>query len=497
MLYIPSLLALATIVAGHIMGVSPENQHLYDVSDDGTWRCLLDLSIVLQAHQINDNFCDCPDGSDEPGTNACEFTEDAPQYFYCANEGYLPKYIENFKVNDGVCDYDVCCDGSDEYLSGKCENRCGEVMQQYQNYINDRGLAMVNALKFKDELVAKARVNKAKLEEKVASMKSELQSKTQDLERLNQQLKEAEDDETNDENFSQSILNELASYAELIENQFSQLFASSNAQKERVAQLEQLLADLVKNYNPNFNDLSVKQCVKLFEEYISNKPQESENQPTLEKFKEGFASLAEKLKLWLPVSTPGIAIVPNLGNMMHYYYGQLISNFKPKEPTNESQAPKRRFTGSLSKLREKISSAEKDLNAQMADFSIHDDSLQKDYGPNEILRAVEGEWVNKKIGEYTYKLGFLDAIYQDNTLVGRFANFDGSSLHYTQGSKCWNGPQRSAVVQIVCGPLNDLVSVSEPEKCQYKFILESPIGCSQMSNDEIGESFKVDTSGFN
>ncbi|SGZ50153.1 CIC11C00000004453 [Sungouiella intermedia] len=436
------------------MGVSPENQHLYDVSDDGTWRCLLDLSIVLQAHQINDNFCDCPDGSDEPGTNACEFTEDAPRYFYCANEGYLPKYVENFKVNDGVCDYDVCCDGSDEYLSGKCENRCGEVMQQYQNYINDRGLAMVNALKFKDELVAMARVNKAKLEEKVASMKSELQSKTQDLERLNQQLKEAEDDEANDENFSQSILNELASYAELIENQFSQLFASSNAQKERVAQLEQLLADLVKNYNPNFNDLSVKQCVKLFEEYISNKPHESENQPTLEKFKEGFASLAEKLKLWLPVSTP------------------------------ES-------------LLEKISSAEKDLNAQMADFSIHDDSLQKDYGPNEILRAVEGEWVNKKIGEYTYKLGFLDAIYQDNTLVGRFANFDGSSLHYTQGSKCWNGPQRSAVVQIVCGPLNDLVSVSEPEKCQYKFILESPIGCSQMSNDEIGESFKVDTSGFN
>ncbi|KOM50100.1 hypothetical protein LR48_Vigan08g092700 [Vigna angularis] len=57
--------------------------------------------------RLNDNFCDCPDGTDEPGTSACPSAK-----FYCRNLGSKPQFIVSSHVNDHFCD---CCDGSDEH----------------------------------------------------------------------------------------------------------------------------------------------------------------------------------------------------------------------------------------------------------------------------------------------------------------------------------------------------------------------------------------------
>lgn len=92
---------------------------------------------------INDGHCDCPDdGFDEPGTAACEKGR-----FYCKNAKSLDKYIESYKVNDGVCD---CCDGSDEYLNlfgtTKCENTCNDIQRKYrqQVYLEKAKISKVN-----------------------------------------------------------------------------------------------------------------------------------------------------------------------------------------------------------------------------------------------------------------------------------------------------------------------------------------------------------------
>ncbi|KAL3274019.1 hypothetical protein HHI36_015437 [Cryptolaemus montrouzieri] len=66
----------------------------------------------IKFSKVNDDYCDCEDGTDEPGTSAC-----SNGFFYCNFEqSDLTKLNENgkipsSKVDDGVCD---CCDGSDE-----------------------------------------------------------------------------------------------------------------------------------------------------------------------------------------------------------------------------------------------------------------------------------------------------------------------------------------------------------------------------------------------
>lgn len=462
---IPVLVAVAA--ASAVRGVPPEKQHLY-ASTNGKWLCLLDPSIVLLYDQINDNYCDCPDGLDEPGTNACEFTAEAPHYFYCENKGYKSGYIENYKLNDGVCDYELCCDGSDEYLSGKCPNVCGLVKDQFDNFLGTKKAEMAAAMRVKSGLRDKAlqarnavHRNVQLLKEEVAALEGALKS-------------EAENAQLSDSN---PVNADFSAYMEKLRGKFAEASEYTAGLGSQVKALELILTDLLENYNPNFNDQAVKRAVNTFADFVSNKPETSK--PLFELSDFSLDHIREKFSLKVDTVAEK-APVGFLGSCLQKIIGG---------PSQANEAPK---TPEIPKSSQKTEQLSQELKSKSADLSFYQDQLTQDFGEDDIFRAVQNKWVEKKIGDYKYRLGFLDALYQDNTLVGRFSGISGNLMHYTRGSKCWNGPQRSAVVEMVCGADHELLSVAEPEKCQYHFMLATPIVCKEYSDEELASWFVVD-----
>ena len=53
-----------------IVGVRSDQRHLYGPNSGGNFRCL-ETGEEIPLDEVNDDFCDCGDLSDEPLTGAC------------------------------------------------------------------------------------------------------------------------------------------------------------------------------------------------------------------------------------------------------------------------------------------------------------------------------------------------------------------------------------------------------------------------------------------
>lgn len=256
------LYALCGLVKGAetVVGVPETRQSLYEASNDGKWACLGDSSVIIDKGQINDGICDCPDGSDEPGTGACGMK--APQ-FYCENNGFLPRYISQSKVGDGVCD---CCDCSDEKLTkGEVFYRgteCSDLQSSFDKFVHQElenhhhGLQQLLQLRAKSPAPVKTQKG---LSEQIGRLSGQLSNNEKVL--ASEKAEYAE--RLKEEN---PLLYEFEhlhvdSIASAVNEEFDKMIRVSRAYEDLV----KIFNALTENYSSHLMDLVVNENVKKYQ----------------------------------------------------------------------------------------------------------------------------------------------------------------------------------------------------------------------------------------
>ncbi|CAB4069117.1 PRKCSH [Lepeophtheirus salmonis] len=183
-------------------GVDPDFVSFYDSAKN--FQCL-DGSSIIDYRKVNDDYCDCEDGSDEPGTSACPNGS-----FFCHNMGFMQSRIPSSRVNDGICD---CCDGSDE---------------------EQRMIIIEEGLKLKEGLVLSA--------QKIYSQK------TEELVLRENELKEFE--------AQRSTSNSIKESAETLERAALEVYKEIE-EKERLMKEEEERLEKEEEFYDRFNNLDV------------------------------------------------------------------------------------------------------------------------------------------------------------------------------------------------------------------------------------------------
>ncbi|KAJ7562957.1 hypothetical protein O6H91_03G090200 [Diphasiastrum complanatum] len=91
---VPDIWVIASTAVPDLRGIAPTDLEYYDSS---TILCR-DNSKSFLRERLNDNFCDCTDGTDEPGTSACPESR-----FYCKSAESGTENLFSSRVNDGIC----------------------------------------------------------------------------------------------------------------------------------------------------------------------------------------------------------------------------------------------------------------------------------------------------------------------------------------------------------------------------------------------------------
>lgn len=265
--------------------------------DTTTFTCISHPAIKIPFSAVNDDFCDCPDGSDEPGTSACahlsrhspltvadrpgssdlKLTSSLPG-FYCKNKGHRPSYVPFQRVNDGICDYELCCDGSDEWArvgGTKCEDRCKEIGKEWRKKEEKRQKSMTAALKKKKEILVDAGRMQKETEDHIKKLEVEVEAEEIKVKNLEAELEEVQKREQSKvvkgkKKGKANVLAELAKgRVEELRNALVEVRAERDETRSRIKELEVILSKFKVEYNPNFNDEGVKRAVRSWEEYAA------------------------------------------------------------------------------------------------------------------------------------------------------------------------------------------------------------------------------------
>ncbi|KAK4177226.1 putative glucosidase 2 subunit beta precursor [Triangularia setosa] len=524
-------------------GVGPEFVKFFESKT--VFPCISNPSITLKASQVNDNSCDCPDGSDEPGTAACANidplspeqplpgsvtgttnTTAALPGFWCVNAGHIGSYLPFMYVNDGICDYELCCDGSDEYAHTggvQCENRCDSIGKEYRRLEEGRRQNKERSAKKRRTLVKESRELRRRVEVKIANLKTEVRDLDAKKAELQAKFEEVERSERGKVVKSEGrggklgVLVGLAkSRVNELRNTLDKIMDQRDDLQDKVDQLEDILTKLKEEYNPNFNDEGVKAAVKAWEDYAAGQTSETKgdlaDSDIMEVLKEDSETSGINWAEFETGEASDIDVVYNweaylpapvrdyVHQKLNFLRGWAIENgILADNPTSGGES--RLITAA----REALDSASNAHAVKLGQLEEEQRELEKDYGPDDIFRALKGKCISGEAGEYDYELCWFDKTTQKskkghgNTNMGNFARIDKEFvdeeerldgkglgkgqrlvLRYENGQGCWNGPNRRTDVYLGCAETDEVWRTVEAEKCVYRMEVGSPAACEDV-----------------
>ena len=215
--------------------------------------------------------------ADRPGNSDLDVALGLPG-FYCKNKGHRPSYVPFQRINDGICDYEMCCDGSDEWArvgGTKCEDRCKEIGKQWRKQEEQSQKSMTAALRKKKDLLVDAGRQQKEIEVHISELEAEIKGAEVKEQGLEADLQLAQDQDrkvvrTGKGKGKLSALTNLAKgRVEELRNALVDVRRQRDESRERVKELEDILAKVKVEYNPNFNDEGVKRAVRSYEDYAA------------------------------------------------------------------------------------------------------------------------------------------------------------------------------------------------------------------------------------
>lgn len=184
-------------------------------------------------------------------------------------------------MNDGICDYDLCCDGSEEWegVGGvKCEDKCKEIGKEWRKQDEVRQKSHTTAAKKRKELVTEAAKQKKEVQDRIKTLETQIEGAEIKVKQSEAELTEVQKKEKGrvvkaspgQKGGKVGVLIQLArERTEELRDSLLRVKEERDSSRSRLEELEVILEKFKEEYNPNFNDEGVKRAVRAWEDYAA------------------------------------------------------------------------------------------------------------------------------------------------------------------------------------------------------------------------------------
>uniref|UniRef100_A0A8C7I3K5 Glucosidase 2 subunit beta n=1 Tax=Oncorhynchus kisutch TaxID=8019 RepID=A0A8C7I3K5_ONCKI len=436
-------LAMGTGTAVEIQrprGVPQSKRQFYE--ENKPFTCL-DGSSTIPFDRVNDDYCDCRDGSDEPGTAACPNGS-----FHCTNAGFRPAFIPSSRINDGICD---CCDTTDEYNSGAtCQNTCREMGRKERESLQIMAEITKEGFLLKQQLIHEAKRAQEDKQGKLTELQGSKKGLEGKVEALRTVKETAEDPE--------------------------------KEAKERH----------LKSWEGKYSGITLEAIISLLLTYAHHK---------FSMYL--FSSHTKKVLLCCSVKPRYLNVLAFFWFPNPFLQGLLGGEGKVDTSTFETvwSGIKDKYLSEVSTYVMKTYVIHQSLICG-PEFIWICRNLEKeigfDFGPSAEFAYLYSQCYELSTSEYIYRLCPFNRVSQkpkfggSETNLGLWGQWAGpeenlySVMKYDHGQGCWQGPNRSTTVKLTCGKETVVTSTSEPSRCEYLMEFTTPAVCQEPASlDEV------------